>query len=500
MILGLCEAGIFCSNVLLYHGPVTFTPERPRRVWNPLRVRRELPSPARTSLMALSFLLPLAIWCIASYGPFWPEAMELDVSGEAAGIDSIHVAGERMKPEYLAPFQAAVRAENAQVTAARQSGQPMKVAARANKKIVRQIFPVALASGWVTRAQETDDDKLRALWLDMAAGRLQPNKMDWTEENLAILKDGAAKLSNPAAWPEEALLKLVPQGRVVQERPVFLIPPHQVVLTGWEDWNRAPVDAGEVAADGANSKSAPKTLRQRYGESLKTIFCGFMLAALIAIPLGILAGTYDLFSRLLEPFTDFFRYMPAPVFGVVLMAIFGLEFAPKVMLVFLGTLPSSLLVIANTTRSLDGALLEAAQTLGANQRQLLSRVVVPGILPNLYNDLRIQIGCAWTWLVIAELLGFKSGLTEIIDTRGRRFQFEHVYPAILMIGFTGFFVDQVLAWLSRGLFPYAYPTPSRISHWFVRTVSYVPRRALRTWRQRADLARVSAIPTGTPTP
>lgn len=479
---------------------MTFNSERPR-LWNPLQVRRELPSAARTLLLSLSFLFPLSVWCIASYGPFWPEAVELDVSAEAEGLDTVHVAGERLKPEYFAPFQNAVRAENAEVLAARQDGRALAVTTRANKKIVRQIFPLALANGWVTREQETDDEKLRALWLEMASGGRAPNQIKWTDENLAILQDGARSLKDPAEWPEEALQKLVPQGRVVQERPVFLVPPHQVVLTGWADWNRAPLDAGDAAADGGNRKSAPKSLRQRYGESLQTIFTGFMLAALLAVPLGILAGTFDFFSRLFEPFTDFFRYMPAPVFGVVLMAIFGLEFAPKVMLVFLGTLPSSILVIANTTRSLDGALLEAAQTLGASQRQLLTRVVVPGILPNLYNDLRIQMGCAWTWLVIAELLGFKSGLTEIIDTRGRRFQFEHVYPAILMIGFTGFFVDQALAWLARGLFPYAYPTPSRSSHWFVRSLFFLPRCVIRTWRKRDEMTRVAiASPSGTSAP
>ena len=177
----------------------------------------------------------------------------------------------------------------------------------------------------------------------------------------------------------------------------------------------------------------------------------------VGIPLGILAGTFDFFSRLIEPFTNFFSYMPAPAFGVVLMAIFGLESGPKIMLVFLGTLPGAVLMIAKTARRLDSSLLEAAQTLGANQRQLITHVVIPGILPNLYNDLRLLFGSAWTWLVIAELLGFKSGLSEVIDTHGRRFQFEIVYPAILLIGLSGFCMDQILGFLSRLFFPWMAP-------------------------------------------
>ena len=87
--------------------------------------------------------------------------------------------------------------------------------------------------------------------------------------------------------------------------------------------------------------------------------------------------------------------------------------------------------------------------------KLVWRVVVPGILPSLYNDLRILLGWAWTWLVVAELIGTKSGLTEIIDTQGRRFHFDHVYPIILLIGFTGFLTDQLLSNLRDIFFPWA---------------------------------------------
>jgi NitT/TauT family transport system permease protein len=104
---------------------------------------------------------------------------------------------------------------------------------------------------------------------------------------------------------------------------------------------------------------------------------------------------------------------------------------------------------------LDPSLLEAAQTLGAKPRQMVTRVVIPGILPNLYNDLRILLGWAWTWLVIAELIGVKSGLTEFIETQGRFRNFDRVYPVIILIGVTGFVMDQFLSWLHGLLFPWA---------------------------------------------
>jgi NitT/TauT family transport system permease protein len=126
-----------------------------------------------------------------------------------------------------------------------------------------------------------------------------------------------------------------------------------------------------------------------------------------------------------------------------------------VALVFIGTVFQMVLVISKTTRMLDASLLEAAQTLGARPRQLLTHVVVPGILPNLYNDLRILLGWAWTWLVIAELIGIKSGLTEFIETQGRFRNFDRVYPVIILIGVTGFVTDQFLSWLHGLFFPWA---------------------------------------------
>lgn len=194
---------------------------------------------------------------------------------------------------------------------------------------------------------------------------------------------------------------------------------------------------------------------ERYRSSLSIIFRGFLWACLIGVPVGILCGTYGFFSTLFEPFTDFFRYMPAPTFSTLLVAVLAAGDSPKIALVFIGTLPHMILMISKTTRLLDPALLEAAQTLGARPGQMIGRVVLPGIAPNLYNDLRILLGWAWTWLVIAELIGVKSGLTEVIETQGRFRNFDQVFPVIILIGITGFVMDQILAWLHGVLFPWA---------------------------------------------
>jgi NitT/TauT family transport system permease protein len=225
------------------------------------------------------------------------------------------------------------------------------------------------------------------------------------------------------------------------KNPIYLPAPHEVARAFYTGFKTPPSRQGDL------------WLHESLLHSCKVIFWGFALAALAGLPLGVLCGSLVLFSRLFEPFVDFVRYMPAPVFGALAVAIWGLEDAPKIAVIFIGTFFPMVLVVANTTRQVDGALLEAAQTLGCNRRQLLLRVIIPAAVPGLYRDMRILLGCAWTYLVVAELIGAKSGISAFLYQAQRYKQFDNVYAAMLMIGLIGLFTDQILAFVGRFLFP-----------------------------------------------
>ncbi|HET8710975.1 MAG TPA: ABC transporter permease subunit, partial [Spongiibacteraceae bacterium] len=188
--------------------------------------------------------------------------------------------------------------------------------------------------------------------------------------------------------------------------------------------------------------------------SIQIIFWGFVASSIVGVPLGILCGTYTALSRLSEPFVEFFRYLPAPAFGALAVAILGIYDGPKIAIIFIGTFFQQVLVIANTTRKLDIALIEAALTLGAKKLQLLFRVVIPGILPDLYRDQRILLGWAWTYLIVAELIGTSSGITWFITQQARYKHFENVYAAIIIIGIIGLCTDLLLAALAKWFFPW----------------------------------------------
>ena len=224
--------------------------------------------------------------------------------------------------------------------------------------------------------------------------------------------------------------------------PIYLPAPHEVVSAFYTAFTEAP------------ERRSQQWLHESLWHSITIIFWGFTLSSLIGVPLGILCGTYTAVSRMQEPFIEFFRYLPAPAFGALAVAILGIYDGPKIAIIFIGTFFQQVLVVANTTRRLDISLLEAAMTLGAKKMRLLFKVVIPGILPDLYRDQRILLGWAWTYLIVAELIGTSSGITWFITQQARYKNFDNVYAAIIMIGIIGLASDLLLAKFGKHLFPW----------------------------------------------
>jgi NitT/TauT family transport system permease protein len=232
----------------------------------------------------------------------------------------------------------------------------------------------------------------------------------------------------------------LPQGKPAN--PIYLPAPDEVAKAFYTGFTKEP-----------EQKDLP-WLHESLWHSIQIIFWGFVISSLVGVPLGILSGTYPAMARLSEPFIEFFRYLPAPAFGALAVAVLGIYDAPKVAIIVIGTLFQQVLIVANTTRKLDPTIVEAALTLGTSRLRLLTRVVVPGILPDLYRDQRILLGWAWTYLIVAELIGTSSGITWFITQQARYQHFDNVYAAIMMIGIIGFGSDILLGKLSYRLFPW----------------------------------------------
>lgn len=263
-----------------------------------------------------------------------------------------------------------------------------------------------------------------------------PGSVSYFAPDMLVDKTVFIDETNTAKESQTAL----PQG--IPANPIYLPAPHLVAKALYTAFTTAP------------ERKDGQWLHQSLWHSIQIIFWGFVASSVIGVPLGILCGTYNVLSRLSEPFIEFFRYLPAPAFGALAVAILGIYDGPKIAIIFIGTFFQQVLVVANTTRKLDLALLEAALTLGAKKIQLLFRVVIPGILPDLYRDQRILLGWAWTYLIVAELIGTSSGITWFITQQARYKNFENVYAAIFIIGIIGVATDLLLAASAKWLFPW----------------------------------------------
>ena len=184
------------------------------------------------------------------------------------------------------------------------------------------------------------------------------------------------------------------------------------------------------------------------------VVAGWALSALLALPLGLLIGSWRAVQALLEPLTDFIRYMPAVAFIPLVMLWVGIDEGAKVAIIFIGTFFQMVLMVAEDVRRVPMAQIEAAQTMGATRREVLEKVILPSAKPALLDTLRITMGCAWTFLVVAELVAANSGLGFAILKAQRFLQTDKIFAGILLIGCIGLAIDQLFRLLHRKAFPW----------------------------------------------
>ncbi len=287
----------------------------------------------------------------------------------------------------------------------------------------------------------------------------KPGSVDYFVSGMLIDKEEFVAQNRKAAAAGHALAVGEPRN------PIYLPAPHRVVRALYTAFLAPPRLPTEP------------WLHQSLWQSIQVIFWGFMLSSALGVPLGILCGTFAFFSKLQEPFVEFFRYLPAPAFGALAVAVLGIYDAPKIAIIFIGTFFQQVLVVANTTRKLELPLIEAAQTLGASKRQLVFKVVVPGVIVDLYTDMRILLGWAWTYLIVAEMVGTTSGITYFINQQARYRNYENVYAAIMLIGLIGLGSDLVLGRIGRHLFPWRAEAQGAGASNLLRL--FVPKRARR---------------------
>jgi len=188
--------------------------------------------------------------------------------------------------------------------------------------------------------------------------------------------------------------------------------------------------------------------------SLYRVLAGFLVAAALAIPLGIVMATSKRAEAFFEPFIDFVRYLPVTALIPLMILYFGIEDFEKIAVIFVGTFFQLVLMVKDTVSGVPGELLNAAYTLGTRGTAVYTRVLLPASMPGIMDNLRICMGWAWTYLVVAELVAANSGLGFLILRSQRFLQTDRIFAGLLVIGILGVLTDYLFKALSKMLFPW----------------------------------------------
>ncbi|MBL0147216.1 MAG: ABC transporter permease [Ideonella sp.] len=191
------------------------------------------------------------------------------------------------------------------------------------------------------------------------------------------------------------------------------------------------------------------------GMTVWRVLGGFVLAAALALPLGVAMGAYKPIEAFFEPFVSFARYLPASAFIPLLILWAGIGEAQKLAVIFIGSFFQLVLMIAVTVGNTRRDLVEAAYTLGVSDRNLIRRVLIPGAAPEIAETLRMVLGWAWTYVIVAELIGASSGIGHMITDSQALLATDQIIFGIIVIGLIGLVSDLLFKWANRTFFPWA---------------------------------------------
>ncbi len=190
------------------------------------------------------------------------------------------------------------------------------------------------------------------------------------------------------------------------------------------------------------------------GVTIWRVVGGFVLAALVALPLGIAMGAFKPVEAFFEPFVSFARYLPASAFIPLLILWAGVGEAQKLALIFIGSVFQLILMVAVIVGGTRLDLVEASLTLGAKGRRIVSRVMLPAAAPQIAEALRLVLGWAWTYVIVAELIGASSGIGHMIMDSQRLLDTGQMIFGIVVIGIIGLVSDFLFKWANERLFPW----------------------------------------------
>ena len=182
------------------------------------------------------------------------------------------------------------------------------------------------------------------------------------------------------------------------------------------------------------------------------ITAAFLLSALVAIPLGIVMGTYSPIKAAIEPLTGPLRYLPVSAVTGLFILVLGIEEEMKIAFLFLGIVVYLLPIVVESIENVDDVYLQTAYTLGASQWQSIRRVLLPAAWPSIWEACRVIYGIGWTYVILAELINARYGLGYLITLSYKRGHIDWAYALVIVVLLLGIATNYLFVLAARKMF------------------------------------------------
>jgi NitT/TauT family transport system permease protein len=186
------------------------------------------------------------------------------------------------------------------------------------------------------------------------------------------------------------------------------------------------------------------TLLIHLAASAGRVLGGFGIAAVLAVPLGIVLARYSRASQLVEPTLGLLRPIPVTAWVPLILIVFGLGSHSAVILIFIGSFFPIFINTLLGVKRVPQRLLEAAQMLGTSESESLYKVILPAALPSIFAGMRIALGLAWVVVVVGETVGVPNGLGSVITEAREVSRTEIIITGMIFIGLAGLLTDKLL--------------------------------------------------------
>lgn len=212
----------------------------------------------------------------------------------------------------------------------------------------------------------------------------------------------------------------------------------------------SPADVGAAAWTLVQSGDFYKAI----GASLWRVLLGSFLAASIGIPLGVLAGAWRPLNDLLKPIVLALGNLPVAALIPLTLIWFGIDETQKIMFIVVACVAFVFSASAQAILNVPERYVDTARTLGATQSQVVLKVLLPLALPDIYRAVRVLLGLAFGYIMLAELINARYGLGYLLQISQRRGLIEQVYVILFVIGLLAWAIDTGIGWFEKKLFPY----------------------------------------------